>query len=386
MRVGLNALYLVPGHVGGVETFGRELIDALVDSDPVTEYVVFTSLDGKESLAHLAGKCRIIVCQFHAKNRTVRYFWEQVVLPWQAIAYGLDVLHSLSYVGPVLSPVSTVLTIHDANSKVLAATMTRTRRSALWLVSRLAAKTADVVSTVSHFSKEQLHQWYGTQLSEIQVVLSGPGMKLTPPSQMGNIKLEGMVSDGPYIAAIGGGYPHKNIARLIEAYERIADQVQHRLIITGNVTGVSQSMLSDRVVCTGYLEQSDLQDLIRRCDLFIMPSLYEGFGFPVLEAQALGAPVACSGTASLPEIMQDSAAMFNPEDIDDMAGTMKRCLLDRKLNEELRLLARKNVSRFSWEQTAREYQSIYRHSGSKSPKWWQHGLSCLGRMLRSRVE
>ena len=98
-----------------------------------------------------------------------------------------------------------------------------------------------------------------------------------------------------------------------------------------------------------------------------MPSLYEGFGFPVLEAQALGAPVACSRTASLVELMNGSAALFDPENVDDMAAVMSRCILDRKFNGELRSASGENVTRFSWTGAAQGYARIYEKLGSGDP-------------------
>ena len=235
MRVGLNALYLIPGGCGGLETFGRELIEALVSLDSGAEYVIFTSRAAKDVFTGLGQKARIVLCPFDAGSRMKRYFWEQFVLPWQAIAHGIDVLHSLAYVGPIISPVSTVLTVHDANWKAVGATMTRTRRISLSLISRLAAKTATVVATVSQFSRGELVQWYGLRPESISVVLSGPGSRPTKKQSFSKPDLEKTVSAGPFIAAIGGGYPHKNMGRLLEAYGKVAALSEHRLIIVGHL-------------------------------------------------------------------------------------------------------------------------------------------------------
>jgi glycosyltransferase involved in cell wall biosynthesis len=381
MRVGLNALFLIPGDCGGLETFARELIEALVALNSATEYVVFVSLDAKDIFAPLQGKIEIAVCPFHARSRIARYCWEQLLLPWQIIAYRIDVLHSLGYVGPIFSPVPTVVTIHDANSKVVYATMTRIRRTVLWHVSSLAAKTADLVATVSEFSRGELAQWYGLGLENISVIPSGPGAHPDDRRCVSTPELEKLVSEGPYIAAIGGGYPHKNMARLIEAYQKIADRIQHRLIIIGYISGAPlDCKMPDTIVCTGYVPRSDLQEVLRRCDLFVMPSLYEGFGFPVLEAQALGAPVACSRRAALIELMNDSAALFNPEDVDDIAAVMSQCIRDRTLNSELRRMSLDNVTRFSWTKSAQEYERAYKVFGRTLNSWLYHSFRCILRL------
>lgn len=385
MRVGLNALYLVPGDCGGLETFAKELIAALIALNSTIEYVLFVSLDALDAFTPLDGKLEIVVCPFHARKRAVRYCWEQLMLPWQAVAYRIDVLHSLGYVGPILSPVPTIVTIHDANSKVLSAAMPRIRRTVLWHVSSLAAKTADLVATVSNFSRNELARWYRLRPEEIRVILSGPGTLPDEQRSVSKPDLHKLLSEGPYIAAIGGGYPHKNMARLIEAYLRITDRIQHRLIILGYISGVPlKGKFPDKIICTGYMPRSDLQEVLRRCDLFVMPSLYEGFGFPVLEAQALGAPVACSRTASLIELVKDSAALFDPEDVDNISTVMSHCVLDLIFNSKLRRMSGENVTRFSWNSSAQEYSRTYRSIGCAMNSWVYHSFKCILRLIQRR--
>lgn len=365
MRVGLNLLYLVPGRVGGVETFGREIVNALASlGDRVTDYIVFTSLDAADLRTMEQDRFRIIVLPFHANRRTVRYFWEQLVLPFVAWREKIDVLHSLSYVGPVLCPMPTIVTVHDANTSILGATMTWYRRLGLSTLSRIASRTSDLVTTVSEFSRRELIRWYKLNPAAVRVVLSGPGRQAESASETSPRPLSEIGNGEPYIAVIGGSYPHKNILRLIEAFARVERQVPHKLVILGNLAADAYDALlhlgSDRIVIAGYVSDAQLRETIRLSDLFVMPSLYEGFGFPVLEAQLQCVPVACSNRGSLPEVVGQSARLFDPENVEEIAKVMLECVLDRELNRSLRERARLNVERFSWQRAAQEYRDCYR--------------------------
>jgi glycosyltransferase involved in cell wall biosynthesis len=241
--------------------------------------------------------------------------------------------------------------------------MSLQRRAVLWNISRLASRTARLVATVSNFSRDELVRWYKLPVSKIRVIYCGPGSSLNavPASRTGENAFE---ISGPYIAVIGGEYPHKNIARLVKAYGRIASKINHKLVIAGlipqDVAKLIKGLNLQSIIVTGYLSRAELREAIAGSDLFVMPSLYEGFGAPVLEAQGLGVPVACSSAGSLPEIMGGSAVLFDPKDIDAMGTAIARCVSDRALNSELRTLGRENFARFTWRNTADAYSSCYR--------------------------
>jgi glycosyltransferase involved in cell wall biosynthesis len=369
IRVGLNFLYFITG-MGGVETFGRELVRAFRHTaEEGLEFILFTSLDGQELKQHECDHLKVVVCPFHARFRGVRYFWEQFMLPWQTLAHDLDLLHSLAYVGPVFSFIPSILTIHDANTQMVE--MKALRRMVLWKISFWAAHTANLVTTVSQFSRNELMKWYQLSQSRIQVITSGPGSSQfgesapAPGSRVQELEIY-----EPYIAVIGGTYPHKNIPRVIEAFQCIASQVPHKLVIIGKVPPAVHTLLNrldtDRIVFTGYLSNDSVSAIIARSDLFVMPSLYEGFGFPVLEAQAQGVPVACSSAGSLPEVTKDSAVLFDPENVQDIAGALVRCLTNRELNTELRKRSRENAATYSWKAAAASYLACYRQVAARS--------------------
>jgi glycosyltransferase involved in cell wall biosynthesis len=116
---------------------------------------------------------------------------------------------------------------------------------------------------------------------------------------------------------------------------------------------------SDRVTFTGYLPDDEVEELMRNASLFAFPSLYEGFGLPILDAQHAGVPVTCSAVAALPEVAGDGAYLFDPHSVDSIAAALKKCLLDLDLRESLAERGYRNAARFSWEKTARETLAVY---------------------------
>jgi glycosyltransferase involved in cell wall biosynthesis len=170
----------------------------------------------------------------------------------------------------------------------------------------------------------------------------------------------------PYIVAFGGFSLHKNITRLIEAYAAIKNDFPHQLVLIGRIPAnvnleveIKKWNINGRLVTTGYISDEDTISLLSHADLFVLPSLYEGFGLPVLEAQQAGVAVACSNAASLPEVGGEGAVYFNPKSVDDIMLAIKRCLADSTLRDQLIVQGKKNVARFNWKKTAQATLLVY---------------------------
>ena len=171
---------------------------------------------------------------------------------------------------------------------------------------------------------------------------------------------------GPYLLAFGSLSGNKNIPRLIRAFAGIKDQVPHSLLLVGHMTpgpGLQAEItalgVGDRIKITGYVPEAHVMPLLAGADLFVFPSLYEGFGLPILEAQMAGVAVASSTAASLPEVAGEGAALFDPLSTDDMARVIRDCLLDSGRRAALIGKGRANVARFSWKRTAVETLDCY---------------------------
>jgi glycosyltransferase involved in cell wall biosynthesis len=386
LRVGLNLLYLLPGIVGGTETYATGLLRGLAEADDGLEYVVFLNQESEDWPLPDIPAFQRVVCPVRASSRVRRLLYEQFRLPALARRHGVDVLHSLGYVGPVMGRCPGVVTIHDMNTKGHGRSMPLPKRLALAFLVRCSAHAARQVITVSEFSRREIHRHLGLPLKRIQVVSEAP----LPPTSVHQEAIAHPVADAsrhqqphqpdaPFILAFASQSPHKNIPRLIEAFARIAPSVPHHLILAGHLPGdgvanraIHRWDIAHRVRLTGYLPRAEVDRLLSEAALFAFPSMYEGFGLPVLEAQAAGTPVVCANRGALPEVAGEGAVFFDPENVLDMAATLAHTLTDEDLRHSLVAQGRLNLERFSWTVAARQTLALYARAA------WRGGNRYVG--------
>jgi glycosyltransferase involved in cell wall biosynthesis len=371
LRVGLNLLYLIPGEVGGTETYAKGLLGGLARIDQDDEFVVFVNQEGANwELPALSNVLRVI-CPVWAINRARRYFFEQVHLPRLLKHYRIDVVHSLGYVAPLFSPCPSVVTIHDLNYRAFGDRMSAPRRMALAFFVEQSAQRASHVIAVSEYARGQILSALGISPAKVTATLSAPFSAGSAVVELDSVLAEHGI-DKPYIIAFSSSSPNKNIPRLISAFSqaRQAYSLPHRLVLVGHRPPNQVSDGLNSVVSTGYLDEPSKQTLLSGAEMLVFPSTYEGFGLPVLEAQQVGVPVLSSTAASLPEVAGEAAVFFDPLSVDAMAEAIGRVAQDPGLRIALREKGYQNVGRFSWEQTARQTYQIYRsvvdHSTSGS--------------------
>ncbi|MHB8094353.1 MAG: glycosyltransferase family 4 protein [Candidatus Aminicenantales bacterium] len=368
MRIGLNLLYLIPDVVGGTETYAVSLIRALAAGNPGDEFVAF--LNRKAADLDLGGAKNIIrvVCPVDARNRFRRYLFEQTMFPGVAGRHSLDVLHSLGYVGPSRTACPHVVTIHDLNYARQGETMNPLRRTALkYFVGKSAARCGHVI-TVSEASKADILGNLKLSPSKVSVVYEAASDDVgSLPLKACDCELRRHRVQRPYIAALGGTSRHKNTARLLRVFARLAQERTEDLVLMGRLPKGTEIMktidglgIRDRVHLTGYLPRRELNVLIQNARLFVFPSLYEGFGLPLLEAQKLGVPVACSDRGALSEIAGGTAILFDPESEESMGSSILQGLLSERRLSEIKERGIGNAARFSWARAARETMGIYR--------------------------
>ncbi len=367
MRIGINLLYLLPGIVGGTQTYAQELLRALANRPEPHEYALFVNEEARDLPLPSAPNFERIVCPVRAHARSARYRYEQLALPRQLKHRELDVLHSLGYVGPIHAPCKHVVTIHDLNYRAFKGAMRADKRVVLGFFVRQTAHHADHIIAVSEFSKEQIVQHLRVRANKVTVVHEAakqPDQTYSSEEQRAILRSHGL--NAPYIVAFSSQSLNKNIPRLLAAFALLSPDVAHNLVLIGHVppeANVARDIvrlgLSGRVVCAGYLPDAHVPVLLRHADLFVFPSWYEGFGLPALEAQLAGVPVACSHAASLPEVAGEGAAYFDPVSVEDMARTLRQCLNDPDLRVRLRAQGTANANRFSWEQAARDTLAVY---------------------------
>jgi len=368
MRIGLNLLYLIPDVVGGTETYAVSLIRALAEGNPGDVFIAF--LNRQAARLDLGGTNNLvrIVCPVDARNRFRRYVFEQTMFPGVAGKHSLDVLHSLGYVGPARTACPHVVTIHDLNYERQGETMNPLRRTALkYFVGKSAARCKHVI-TVSEASKADILGYLKLSPPKVSVVYEAAGDDIQPlPAKACDCELRRHRVQRPYIAALGGASRHKNTARLLRVYARLAKDRTEDLVLMGRLPdrneitkAVDGLGIEGRVHLTGFLPRRELSVLLQNARLFVFPSLYEGFGLPLLEAQKLGVPVACSNRGSLPEIAGGTAILFDPESEESMGSALLRGLGSERMLSEIRERGFENAARFSWARAARETMAVYR--------------------------
>jgi glycosyltransferase involved in cell wall biosynthesis len=275
---------------------------------------------------------------------------EQLELAIQT-PWATDVFWAPHYNAPWVSPGRLVVTIHDVYHLDLPAD------EASWFKSVYArsmyaniARRAHSIVCVSRYTANELVRLAGVDSRKITVIHSGPGAEWSAGPAPRPI-------DRPYMLFVGNVKPHKNLVRLLAAFESIVDRVPHSLVVVGKREGfitpdrnvmAAADRLGDRVTFTGELSDEALRAYYANADLLVHPSLYEGFGFPPLEAMAQGVPVAVSNATAIPEICGDAATYFDPLSVSDMAAVVERALLDTTLRDELREKGRAQVRRYSW--------------------------------------
>ncbi len=372
MRVGLNLLFMIPGEVGGTQTYSVGLIDALSRLDSQNEYYLFVNQEARGFPWPERENFQIVPCPIRASSRPARLIWEQTMLPRFAARCHIDLLHSLGYVSPLRTPYPSVVTVHDLNYRFIPQAFSLPARLTQKFLVESSIRRADHVLAVSQFTKSQIVQCLPVSPAKITVTPEAPKQVETSPHAR-IARWEAVTARfrirQPYLVAFSSKSPHKNMHGLLKAYRlaRDAYQLESQLVLIGHLPPQMKRCIQDPieashpgVVFTGYLDDTDLAGLLEKASLFVFPSFYEGFGLPVLEAMQLGVPAACSNRGSIPEVAGEAVVYFDPGDPDQMAATIACLMQDEARRDQLRRLGREQVSRFSWEHTARETLRVYR--------------------------
>ena len=305
---------------------------------------------------------------------------QQWVVPGQLRRARAALYHSPYYLMPYRPGVPTIVTVYDLIPLVHPQYFSAAQRLIYRLAHLLALQTADIILAISQATKADLIRYCHLSPERVVVTPLAADAHFTPqsPESIASVR-QRYALPGNYVLYFGSNKPHKNLVRLVEAFGK--SQIGNRKLVLSYVEGseialviaghwdarypqakamVERLALADRVVFLGPVPEEDLPALYSGATLFVFPSLYEGFGLPVLEAMACGAPVICSNTSSLPEVVEDAALMVNSLDTEELATAMSRVLADETLRQEMRQKGLAQAARFSWERTARETLAVYR--------------------------
>lgn len=363
MRVGINLLYLVASKGGGIERHTRGLLRGLASVGGDHEYVLFTNRHCAGTFP-LALNMREVVSDVSGEFRPAKTVWEQTVLPLQLRKEAIDVVLSPANIGPVIAARPSVVIMHDLIPFRRPEVFTTTERVTMQTLFKLSAKTADRVLTVSESSRKDIVDLLGVSADKVRVIPGAADEQFKPVAvtaeSRGQLARAGIPDR--YFLYVAAARTYKNVDGLLRAYKLLRDRhgATQSLVITGLAGRASPELqrlvaelgLGDLVIFSGYLDDALLPLLYSAADVFVYPSLYEGFGLPVIEAMACGVPVAASDRTSVPEAVGDAGLLFDPDSTDDIAAKIQRILADDALREEL---VRKGLARaqtFSWDLTA----------------------------------
>jgi glycosyltransferase involved in cell wall biosynthesis len=363
VRIGINALYLLPGQVGGSEIYIRNLVKSLSELDRDNTYVLFINRESKSIFQEAAPHLVIVPCPIRAQNRPLRILWEQFVLPFQVRRFKLDILLSAGMTSPFFSTVPSILVIYDLQHVNQPQNFSRLYLFFLKTIIYLSAKTADGIITISDHVKKDIIKHYKIEAGNITVAHLGvshtvffPRNDDNPSSIMAKYNLP-----EHYLLYTAALLPHKNHERLLRAFKEIVMEMPGtKLVLTGawekgqNKTAdlIAALGLIDDVIMLGWIPFDELPSLYRGAEIFIYPSLHEGFGLPVLEAMASGVPVICSRIEPLLEIAGGAAFLVDPYDQSDIARGMLSVYRDKALRLKLVGAGIQRAKTFSWERTA----------------------------------
>jgi len=307
-------------------------------------------------------------------NEVRHFVWIQAILPLQLLWLRADLVHVSSFNAPMLCPCPVVLTIFDTfylddqprRRKKLAALAAAYSRFYI----AASVRRADAICTVSNVSKSDIESVYGIAPGRVHVTYNGVSDRYYPQSetQLAAIREKYCLSR-PFFLFVGNFAVRKNLARLIEAFSifRKDASVDHQLILVGpqpliDRTGVTERLqepeIAAHVRSLGFVPDEDLPGIYAACEAFAFPSLAEGFGIPIIEAMACGAPVIVSNSSCMPEVAGDAALYFDPRDPADMARAMK-LVLRPDLRQELKRKGLERARLFTWKNAALQTEKAY---------------------------
>jgi glycosyltransferase involved in cell wall biosynthesis len=375
MLIGIDASRATLARRTGTETYSLNLIRALIRRGG-PQLRLYTNGATAGDVAQAASLRYKLPPYVTIVNIPFPRLWTHIRLSAEMLVQPPDVLFVPAHVLPLIHPRRSVVTVHDLGYLHYPQAHRPADRRYLDWSTRWNARQATAVLADSQATKDDLLRAYGVPAEKVHVVYLGRDETLGPVRDehlLAHVR-EHYGIGGRYLLVVGTLQPRKNLARTIEAFAHVAGMpalAGVQLVLAGKrgwlyddlFAQVARHGLAGRVHFPGYIEDAHLPALLNGALAFVFPSLYEGFGIPVLEAGACGVPVITSNTSSLPEVAGDAALLVDPHDVDAIADAMYRLVTDAALRAELTRRGQENIKRFSWEKCARETLAVLEEVG-----------------------
>jgi len=364
-RVAINA-HLLSSREGyrsaGVHQYIYQLLGHLNDDD-----LCYTAMVGRGTLPANPSIAQVR-SRYDTQQASVRIFWEQVVQPTTLRRIGADLVHGPVFVGPMISPCPVVITLHDLSFVRFPSLFRPVNRLYLTLMTRISARRASRLIAVSSFTAAEATRLLGVSRDHIDVVYHGVRSSFRPlPS--GEVEEYRSRRGLPekFILSVGTLEPRKNLINLVQAFARARDR-DTQLVIAGGKGWLYEELfakverlgLSREVRFLGYVANEELPFLYNAAEMLAYPSIYEGFGLPVVEAQSCGTPVLCSDSSSLPEAAGDGAVTVDTRSVAALAEGLHQLLTNEMLRAQMRQRGFNHARQFNWRRTAELTSQVYR--------------------------
>lgn len=365
----------IPLNRTGVGVYAENLVRELAAqlTSPDTLFVVIQKDEERipELIRHYANVETITLPSILFRNRIVLLIFEQLLLPLLLLWKKANVVHSLHYTHPLVSPCPRVITVHDLTFLLYPELHTIGRRLVMPFFLKHAIRHAEAIifdSEATRYDAERLIPTKDTNLRKVVplgVDLNGFIIDMdTQKSALRRLSIS-----QPFVLSVGTIEPRKNFLGVIRSFEQIADRYTDLLLVIAGKPGwhydsifaaISASRHKNRIIHLGFVAEPDKVALLAACELLVYPSFYEGFGLPILEAMAAGAPVITSNISSLPEVAGDAAALVDPHSIEEITTAIQTLLTNKLKRADLRRTGKLRAATFNWAITATQTQAVYK--------------------------
>lgn len=363
MKIGINASFARKFNTG-IGQVTVNYLKALDKNIKNNEYFLY--LEEELEFKFSSFKNRVFLPLWKRDDLIRKIWWEKFLLPRKVKEDGCEEFISLYQCPTVLSKkIKHTMVVHDVVPKLFPEYLDNFRKIIYWRLTERAIKKADKIIAISEHTKNDLIKYLDIPKNKIEVRyidVDNFYKEEIPSEEVGHVLKKYNLSPG-YIYNAGGLDKRKNIERLIGAYEILLKKDSHipDLVISGKLRPemaplitdaekiIKERGIEDKVQLLDFIPQEDMRALFKGAKVFVFPSLYEGFGMPVVEALSVGVPVATAGRSSIPEVGGDAVRYFDPENLEDMANKIFEILSDDKLQHRMSEAGKIQAQKFSWE-------------------------------------
>lgn len=353
----------------GVSGYIEHLLQPMFAATPADRWTIYATRGIDRDRLHTGPHTTLLTSSLPTTNPLVRIWWEQAIAPALLWRDRPAVLLCPLNIVPLLAPCPSVVTIHDLAFLRVPQHFHAAKRHYLAALTRRSVRLAAHILTVSQFTRREVIDLLGVPPEKVTAIPNGcdPPSRLPRAEEIAAFRGRHELPER-FLLFVGTLEPRKNLLTLLRAYARLRDEIAMPLIIAGGkgwlyepiFTLVEELGLRQQVRFVGFVSQEELPLWYSAATAFVYPSLYEGFGFPPLEAMHYGTPVVTSNTTSLPEVVGDAALTVDPTNVEELAQALLRITGDEELRTRLRARGKEQAARFSWQRTAHATLQVLR--------------------------